>query len=164
MNRSTLIYLGFITSPPNLLPFNTSVLIISDGLDNVTVPPFNLACASDAISNDRFFRSLVGPTWLLNFTDFGHTDMLDDSFRLAPGAVCPTCTQYFSSTTCNYTQFRQDEADAIAGFTTGILNCGSGQRDLQFLKKPECYFKSRVTIKSKGSRVDNLNGFCQNFA
>ena len=164
------IFLGFITNPPNLLPFKTPVLILSGGIDNVpTLPPpppapaISLACAPDAISNDRFYQSLSGPTWLLNFTKFGHADMLDDSFILSPSAVCPTCTRFLDATTCNYAQFRQDEANAIADFTNGLVDCGQRRRELRFLTNPEHYFESQVTFKSNGFSIKKLNGFCQNY-
>ncbi len=44
---------------------------------NDTFPP----CAPDKLSNLRFYNALRAPKWLLNFTDYGHADMLDPFFR-----------------------------------------------------------------------------------
>ena len=62
----------FVTHPPQQLPFTTPTLIISTGLDSVPAPHSPTACAPTNMSNIRFYDSLPGPTWYLNFTDYGH--------------------------------------------------------------------------------------------
>jgi hypothetical protein len=68
----------FITNPPKQLPFKIPTLIITNGLDDVRVNPLFTPCAPSNISNIRFYESLPGPTILLNFTSYGHADILDD--------------------------------------------------------------------------------------
>ncbi len=68
----------YITNPPIQLPFITPTLIISTGLDSVSIFSHGVACAPANISNVRFYDSLSGPTWFNNFTSYGHADILDD--------------------------------------------------------------------------------------
>ncbi len=68
----------FITNPPKQLPFTIPTLIISNGLDSVPANSLFPPCASANVSNIRFYDSLPGPTILLNFTKYGHADILDD--------------------------------------------------------------------------------------
>lgn len=72
----------FITNPPNQLPFTIPTLIISNGLDAVPANPLFTPCAPVNISNTRFYESLPGPTILLNFTTYGHADILEDWVNL----------------------------------------------------------------------------------
>ena len=39
---------------------------------------FYIKGAPENLSNNRFYEALDGPTFLLNFTDYGHADILDD--------------------------------------------------------------------------------------
>ena len=68
----------YVTNPPNKLSFKIPTLIVSSELS--AVPPSFLIppCAPANISNVRFFNALSGPTWYLNFTGYGHADLLDD--------------------------------------------------------------------------------------
>lgn len=68
----------FITNPPNQLPFAIPTLVVSTGLDNVSNSPRFPACAPANLSNTRFYDALPGPTWYLNFTGYGHADVLDN--------------------------------------------------------------------------------------
>lgn len=72
----------FITNPPKQLPFLMPTLIITTGLDSIPRGPGFPACAPANFSNLRFYASLSGPTWLLNFTSYGHADVLDDFVSL----------------------------------------------------------------------------------
>ncbi|CAF1370643.1 unnamed protein product [Didymodactylos carnosus] len=154
---------GYVTHPPAKLSFNTSVLIMSTGLDARAAYPGEPACAPDSMSNNRFYQCLSGPKWLLNFTNYGHADMLDEPARVGNNIICSTCSQLPIATTCNYEKFRQDEANAIVNFTQGILNGINGQQQLQFLQQPQLYFSSRVTIKPNIQEVKPSNGFCQHY-
>lgn len=71
----------FVTNPPKQLPFTIPTLLIRTGLDPVPVHSGIPACAPSNFSNNRFYKSLPGPTWMLNFTDYGHADILDDYVR-----------------------------------------------------------------------------------
>ena len=64
----------FVTNPPNKLPFVTPTLKVSSGISWQGKVP----CAPANVSNVRFYDSLAGPTWHLNFIDYGHADILDD--------------------------------------------------------------------------------------
>jgi hypothetical protein len=72
----------FITHPPTKLPFETPILLATTGLANVPrfkgLPP----CAPKNLSNIRFYDSLAGPIWNLNFTDYGHVDFFDENVIL----------------------------------------------------------------------------------
>lgn len=68
----------FVTNPPEQLSFTIPTLMLSTGLSNVPVNPKFTSCAPTNISNERFYTCLPGPTWYLNFTDYGHADILDD--------------------------------------------------------------------------------------
>jgi hypothetical protein len=74
------------------LPFKTPTLIIVTGLDNKSsFSKYGPSCAPDLIANERFYKSLDGPTWLMNFTDYGHADNLNGLFRLVAGIMCSSC-------------------------------------------------------------------------
>lgn len=67
-----------VTNPPVQLDFVTPTLIIANGLDSDAKFPPMVPCAPANISNIRFYECLPGPTWLLNFTSYGHIGVLDD--------------------------------------------------------------------------------------
>lgn len=68
----------FITHPPNQLDFVVPTLLITTGYDSVPAIHGAPACAPANFSNARFYVCLPGPTWMLNFTQYGHADILDD--------------------------------------------------------------------------------------
>lgn len=68
----------FITHPPAQLNFTTPTLVVATGLDSDKLIPGMTPCAPANISNARFYDSLPGPTWFLNFTSYGHIGLLDD--------------------------------------------------------------------------------------
>jgi len=72
----------YCITPGELLPFQTPSLIVNGGLDTVPGigPDGGLfpACAPVDLGADRFYRALGGPTLLVNTTDFGHADLLDE--------------------------------------------------------------------------------------
>lgn len=72
----------FITHPPTMLNFAIPTLILSTGLSRQSVNPAFPACAPDLLSNTRFYEVMSGPTWKLNFTDYGHADILTDTVCL----------------------------------------------------------------------------------
>ena len=68
----------FVTKPPAQLPFAIPTLIAATGLGAVPLLPILPACAPYDMSNYRFYKSLSGPTWYMNFTQYGHNDFLND--------------------------------------------------------------------------------------
>ncbi|CAF1132739.1 unnamed protein product [Adineta steineri] len=131
----------FITHPPTPLPFRTPTLIISAGLDNVSVGKKTPACAPNNISNDRWYRSLYGPTFLINITDYGHADNLDEPFHEASKLMCTSC----KGSICHFSQYKTDEATLITSFVHAIFNRDLQQ--LQIIKNPQVYLQSHVLNK-----------------
>ncbi|XP_023340177.1 chlorophyllase-1 [Eurytemora carolleeae] len=74
----------FAITPGEYLNYEIPSLILMCGLDAVKgidglgdlVP----ACAPEDLSNLRFYDALPGNTWLINATDYGHGDCLDQFF------------------------------------------------------------------------------------
>ena len=67
---------SFVTNPPAQLPFIIPTLIASTGLGSLPPFPGFPPCAPSKYSNYRFYDSLSGPTWHMNFTHYGHGDIL----------------------------------------------------------------------------------------
>lgn len=97
-------------------------------LDAVSVAKGAPGCAPANMSNDRWYRSLYGPTFLVNLTDYGHADNLDDPSHEASKIMCKAC----SGDLCDLPQFKLDEATLITTFVHGIFN-----QDIERLKNIE---------------------------
>ena len=115
-------------------------------------------CAANNMSNDRFYRSLYGPTFLVNFTDYGHGDNIDLPIYNAVKEVCAPC----KGTVCQLPQYKLDLATLIISFVHGIYN-----RDVQLLQvaeKPQNYLKAHVANKYDLHNYDysagGPGGFC----
>ena len=115
-------------------------------------------CASSNVSNDRFYRALYGPTFLVNFTDYGHGDNLDEPTNEGVKLLCGGC----QGDVCQFPQYKLEEATLITSFVYGIYN-----RDLELLKivqNPQSYFKSHVANKYDLHNYDystgGPGGFC----
>jgi hypothetical protein len=67
----------FVTHPPKQLNFAIPTLIAATGLSSVQKSPKFPPCAPTNFSNVRFYDSLPGPTWFMNFTTYGHADILN---------------------------------------------------------------------------------------
>ncbi|CAF1287804.1 unnamed protein product [Adineta steineri] len=141
----------FITHPPTPLPFRTPTLIISAGLDNVSIGKKTPACAPNNISNDRWYRSLYGPTFFINITDYGHADNLDEPFHEASKLMCTPC----KGSICHFSQYKTDEATLITSFVHAIF--GRDLQQLQIIKNPQIYLQSHVLNKY------NLHGYNYTF-
>lgn len=81
--------------PSIALNFSVPVALVTSGLAGKPVRYPSLlhwpACAPDDRSGFHWFASLRAPKWLINFTDFGHLDLLDDgAYRHAMDLVCPS--------------------------------------------------------------------------
>ena len=109
------------------------------------------------MSNDRWYRSLYGPTFLVNFTDYGHADNLDNPSHEPSKLVCKPC----KGDICNVNQFKIDEATLVTTFVRAIFN-----RDLDQLRLIE---NPRFTQMNLSNKYDlhNYNyttggpgGFC----
>lgn len=108
---------SYVTHPPNQLSFVTPTLVIATGYDSVRVllisqnlfkliNSFNwsikvpaihgspTACAPANLSNTRFYECMPGPTWMLNFTDYGHADILDDWVNQFTCLVAPRLKEF----------------------------------------------------------------------
>lgn len=131
----------FITHPPAPLPFRIPTLIIRAGLDDISVAKGMPACAPNNMSNDRWYRSLYGPTFLINITDYGHADNLDEPFHEASKAICKSCKK----NDCNFRQFKFDEASLITTFVYGIFDRNLQQ--INTIENPEGFIASHVVSK-----------------
>lgn len=69
---------SFVIHPPAKLPFLMPTLIVSSGLSSSKSSFQFEPCAPTNMSNLRFYDSLAGPVWYLNFTNYGHGDLLDE--------------------------------------------------------------------------------------
>ena len=38
------------------------------------------ACVPEGLGNMRFYDALPGPTWMINATDYGHGDVIDEFY------------------------------------------------------------------------------------
>lgn len=104
----------FVTDPPNLLPFTIPSIIFATGYDDqsyLLTPP----CAPKNTSNERFYGVLKGPTWYLNFTEYGHADCLDDSWKWVAKIICRSCESQ-----CDFVNYRSNLALGIASFVKGL--------------------------------------------
>jgi hypothetical protein len=110
-------------------------------LDNVPVSKNAPACAPSNTSDDRWYRSLYGPTFLVNLTDYGHADNLDDPYHEASKLMCTPC----KGDICNFPQYKNDEATLITSFVHAIFN--QDLRQLQIVQVPQGFLKSHVSNK-----------------
>jgi hypothetical protein len=101
---------------------------------------------------------LYGPTFLVNFTDYGHGDNLDEPSHTGAAIVCGQCKGSY----CNFPQYKLEEATLITTFVRGIF-----ERDVQKLsvvQNPQSFFKSRLTNKYDLHNYDyskgGPGGFC----
>ncbi|RNA12621.1 chlorophyllase- chloroplastic [Brachionus plicatilis] len=150
----------YITNPPQQLPFVMPTLLIRTGLDNVPANPLFPACAPDKVSNKRFYDSLPGPSWFLNFTQYGHAGILDDYLRKVASLICKVCEN-----DCEFELYRKSVVTAIGLFYKGI-NFKS-EKFLEALENPEKsgFFDPKIQIKSvsksNGYNVLNTGPFCK---
>ena len=68
----------FVTKRTAGLSFAIPSLIVASGLGSGRLLPFPFfpSCAPSDRSNHKFYESLSGPTWYMNFTQYGHGDLL----------------------------------------------------------------------------------------
>ena len=115
--------------------------------DSVSVAKEIPPCASNNISNDRWYRSLYGPTFLVNFTDYGHGDNLDYPYYEAVKFLCTPC----KGASCDLQQFKIDEGTLITTFVHAIFN-----RDVQ---KLQSVLNPRSIVKSNVANKYDLHGY-----
>jgi len=156
--------------PPNKLNFNIPSLIISGGLDSVPgidgLGNLFPACAPEDLSNDRFYDALTGPTILVNTTEYGHIDCLDDGlynvvaglhlcatnrnmdrdiYRSYLGGEVVAFLKYFHEGDCNMLPLLTDIGfNNIAGYveTKGSVETSCNRDSCYWSDKPENYIKS----------------------
>lgn len=150
----------YITNPPKQLPFVIPTLLIRTGFDNVPANSLFPACAPEKVSNQRFYDSLPGPTWFLNFTQYGHADILDDYLRKIASFICKACEN-----DCEFDLYRSNLVTAINLFYRGINL--KNQKYIDALENPENseYFDPKIRIKSlyktDGFNILNTGPFCK---
>ena len=150
----------YITNPPEQLPFAIPTLVIRTGLDNVPANPLFPACAPDKVSNKRFYDSLPGPTWFLNFTQFGHADILDDYLRKVASVICKVCEDK-----CEFELYRENVVTAITLFYNGINFRNQKYIDALENPKKSGFFDPKIEImsiyKTNGYHIINTGPFCE---
>ncbi len=121
----------------------------------------------------RFYDSLPGPTILLNFTNYGHADILEDWVnkpffliiiltRLIPSISNKKVREYFASKVCHqcisdceYTLYKKNSVKAISYFLLAVE-----QKNATYLKalenpKSSGFFDPSINITS----IQKYNGF-----
>lgn len=93
------------------------------------------------MSNGRWYRSLYGPTFLVNFTDYGHADNLDGLPAEFAQFGCKPC----KGDICNFGQYKTDEATLITSFVHGIFNQDPDQ--LRLIENPSSFIQMRLANK-----------------
>ena len=140
----------FATNPPNLLPFELPTLIVATGFDNIgyaLAPP----CAPNNMSNERFYGVLKGPTWYMNFTEYGHADCLDDFWKLFAEIICRSCEN-----NCDYNKFRSNLAVALVKFVDGLYY--KDETAFDYFEKPEKWRNISVETHFKNQGFDKKKG------
>jgi hypothetical protein len=127
-------------------------LILNLILDNVSADKKTPPCAPNNISNDRWYRSLYGPTFLVNITDYGHADNLDEPFHEASKLMCASC----KGDICNLPQYKADEATLITSFVQAIFT--RDLRQLHIIENSQSFLKSRVLNKYDLHNYDYKDG------
>lgn len=117
----------FAITPGEYLNFAVPTLVLSAGLDNVPgtdalgglVPP----CGPEELANTRFYDAMPGNAWLLNATDYGHGDCLEDFFIWAIGAThfCASAEKDFDREA--YRTFVSGEILTFLSYTLGLEDC-----------------------------------------
>ncbi|RNA13625.1 Chlorophyllase, partial [Brachionus plicatilis] len=150
----------FITHPPAQLPFVIPTLILRTEFDPIPKSGIIPACAPDALSNKRFYDSLPGPKWMLNFTHYGHGDFLDDfAVKYVVSTICKTC-----ETDCDFDMYRTNIVRAVSLFYQGITK--RNKEFIQGLENPNNsgFFDKKINIlstyKYNGYDVLKTGPFC----
>ena len=99
------------------------------------------ACAPANMSNDRWYRSFYGPTFLVNATDYGHADNFDNPSYVPLKYLCKPC----SGAVCDLLQFKLDEATLITTFVHAIFN--QDVEKIKNIENPQSIVKVRTTNK-----------------
>lgn len=150
---------NYIIQPGEYLNYALPTLILMAGLDSVSgldgLGNLLPACAPEELSNLRFYAALPGNTWLVNATQFGHADCLDETY--ASGIEF---THFCSSAdkTADRDSYRAHIAGQIVSFLTLIAggeSCTSEQylQDTSLMPVP-------ATVMQKGSSLAQDNFGC----
>jgi hypothetical protein len=118
--------------------------------------------APDNLSNNRFYESLSGPTFYLNFTQYGHADILDDWVINFADIECSGCKT--KGKNCDIPTYRKNLANAVSYFLNAV-----DEKNLNFLQAiqfPEKsgMFNSSINVEAKykenGFNIINTGPFC----
>lgn len=107
---------------------------------------------------------MTGPTFYLNFTDYGHADILDEWVRNPfASAVCKACDHVNKN--CDFTTYRSNLADAVNYFMYAVDT--KNEAYLNAIKNPtkSGMFNKMINIDSKynenGFNILETGGFCK---
>ena len=144
----------YVTDPPKMLPFDVPTLIVATGFDDqsyLLTPP----CAPANTSNERFYGVLKGPTWYLNFTEYGHADCLDDFWMSFAKVICRTCEK-----NCDYDKYRTNMALGLSKFVEGLH--WKNESAFDYFEKPETWTNITVQTHFKLLGFDKkAGGYCK---
>lgn len=146
----------FITHPPKKLPFKIPTLIISTGLDDHSISSNSIPCAPTNMSNNRFYESLAGPTFYLNYTNYGHGDIIDSLYKPLINLACLSCSQSIYKDKCDFDTYKLNIVYALNYFIKAV-----NQQDSVYLNALKNPLKSGLfnsTIIDIQSKY-NENGF-----
>lgn len=149
----------FCIEPPSQVSFNVPTLVIPAGLDSVPgleIPKgLTAPCAPEELSNRRFYDGMIGPTWMVNATGYGHADLLE------PGLVDLVDELKY----CAFHEggdpdevYRRFLGGSVVSFAKGIMG------DCNLLQNIEDSANIPVDtqIEMKGMEVDCPLGSCEN--
>jgi len=117
----------YAITPGEYLNFAVPTLILAAGLDNTPgldglgglVPP----CAPNDLANMRFYDAMPGDTWLINATDYGHGDGMEQIFvdAIQFTHFCAAATDSVDKEV--YRTFQSGEMVAFLKYVLGQEDC-----------------------------------------
>merc|ERR1739838_482449 len=113
---------NFVITPGTYLNYDTPTLVLMAGLDNTPgshiIGDTTPSCAPDDLSNTRFYDAMPGQAWLVNNTQFGHGDLLDEFYYNAMTAI------HFCGTDKSQDRelYRAVIAGTIVSFSAAVLD------------------------------------------
>ena len=145
----------YCIDPPTKLNFQTPTMILAGGLDSLpgmdNLGGLMPACAPIDLANDRFYDALTGPTVMINTTEYGHVDCMDDDF-LDIVEMIHFCKTDPSSDKNAYRTF-------VAGQITAFLKfVGEGDCSMGSLLEEVTWGGIEATVESKGGVQSSCGG------
>jgi len=145
----------FAITPGQYLNFNLPTLVLMCGLDAVSgidwAGGLMPACAPVELSNTRFYDAMPGNAWLLNATEYGHGDTLDQFYVDAIQFTHFCAAAPPEQSRDNYRRFVAGEIVTFMSYLLAREPCDI----LNFMEDPALMPVPVVAMK-KNSVLDNL--------